>query len=184
MPDFKRILTPIAVAVMAAALSACMPQTLSSGGKAAADARTPVAADQGALSPDIRQILVAGGLDAANPSGPAEIPQKIGSTVPEQGSDRVITATAGMLPSSSVNGVQVAAAAAGTASSKMVGYPSGSVNVGEIDDVLPSISKFSPPPKSRPTVQPIFSRLPAAKQAAVASVKSAPVSVAPKVRRF
>lgn len=185
MRDVKRVLTAMAVAALATSLSACVSQTTSSG-KIASDVRAPVATDQGSLSPDIRQILVAGGLDAANPAGPADIPQKINVAPTEATSGNIVTALAATNhQSSSVNGVWQAPVPASEAKSEMVAHPSGNVKSGDLEEVLPSIGKFAPAPKAVAAGRAV-ARAAYAPRRTVAAVREPPKSltVAPKVRRF
>jgi len=114
-------------------LSACVPQTVSQGRKVTTDTAASVAQDQGALSPDIKKILAAGGLDATNPAGPAEIPAKIGAVAPEP-------------EKTSPTAVTELASAASLQSPGA--YPAGDVDAEGIADVLPPVSKFVQPTKT------------------------------------
>lgn len=185
MPHFRRILGPVVAVIAAIALPGCAPQTTSGGRNVSVHASPAASADEGSLSPDIKKILMAGGLNSANPSGPAAIPTKLGSAVPESDpeSNQVVTAMAGTSTATSMNGVWQAPAARDT-SLDTVGYPAGKVNVSMLDDVLPSVAKFAPPkpaPAARRTVH-------APKARAVAErpppkPQTAQVTT-PKVRRF
>lgn len=173
MKHLRQLLVMSAVVTIVSTLSACVPQIVSQGKKVSNESPAPVATDQGALSPDIKKILAAGGLDAANPAGPADIPPKIGSPAPEP--EKAATVTEIATPTT-VNGVLQSPGA----------YPAGDMNVGELSSVLPSVSQFMPPPRKIGT-KPSPVRAAKSKLKGVVAIthdsKNREVST-PKVRRF
>lgn len=189
MGHLPQISRSIAVVAAAAALAACSPRTLPLDAKVSNLSTRDKVSNRGSLPPDITEILTAGGLDVANPAGPAEIPKSLGGPADAGATDekRIITAT-GVEPTSSVSGVwQAPSAASGkdrpSDHAAPLAHPAGNVQFGEIDDLLPPLSKFQEAPRP-PRLATRVTAPPKRKAAPSAALDRATATIRPSVRRF